>query len=149
MTWEYIAGFFDGEGSIVTKRGGYALMVSQTNEEVLDEIAAYAKVGNVYALTKRKQHWKNAWVYCVTDYRGTVKVLEGMLPHLVVKKDLAQRALLQITKLLEIAELKSEKRSLRQRKARSLREKGFTFRAIGKALNIDFGYARKLVLSSK
>ena len=146
MTWEYIAGFFDGEGSIIHKRTGYALSVSQTNEEVLNEIQHFTGVGNVYPLSKRKSHWKDAWVYCVTDYRGTLKVLKGMLPHLIVKQKLAQLAIVQVQKLLMNGEQKVQIRTTRQNKARKLREDGYTFRAIGKELGIDFGYARKLIL---
>lgn len=146
MTWQYIAGFFDGEGSIVTKRDGYALMISQTNEEVLNNIKNYTGVGNVYPITKRKEHWKDAWVYCVTDYHGTAKVLKGMLPHLVVKKKLAQKAIVQVNILLRERNKILQKHRFRQNEAIKLRKKGLTFRAIGKILSIDFGYARRLIL---
>lgn len=146
MTWEYIAGFFDGEGSIVAKRSGYAVMIPQTNEQVLDQIATFIGVGKVYSLGKRKAHWKDAWVYCVTDYLGTAKVLKGMYPHLVLKKKLASKALGQIRVLLQLAKQRLKLHELREKKGKKLRAEGYTFRQIGKILGIDFGYARRLIL---
>src|SRR3989344_2656037 len=35
MTWDYIAGFFDGEGSLVHNGEGFRILIPQTHEGVL------------------------------------------------------------------------------------------------------------------
>ncbi len=149
MKWEYIAGFFDGEGSIIRKRSGYALMIPQTNITVLNAIKSFTGVGNVYPVKKRKSHWKDAWVYCVTDYSGVILVLKGMVNNLVVKKDLAIFALAKLDQLVIMIQDRKKLHLFRKNKARKLRKAGLTFRSIVKILNIDYGYARRLILGIK
>lgn len=54
MTWEYIAGFFDGEGSICHNGKGYRVTIVQTNQEVLDDIVQFSGVGSVIKNHKEK-----------------------------------------------------------------------------------------------
>lgn len=146
MTWDYLAGFVDGEGAIVKKHRGYVLLISQTNFEVLNDIKSFTKVGRVYNVTKRKVHWKDAWVYSSGSSENTYRILFQIVDRLIVKKQLA----LKVIKDLEIRLGEIEKRKAikqnRIKQAKQLRRKGLTYRKIGRILKADFGYIRRIVL---
>ncbi len=47
MTWNYVVGFFDGEGSITKNGSGFRITIVQTNKEVLEEIKKFIQLGGV------------------------------------------------------------------------------------------------------
>lgn len=67
MTWNYVVGFFDGEGSITKNGSGFRITIVQTNKEVLEEIKKFIQLGGVMEITKRKLHWKDCWVYYIAS----------------------------------------------------------------------------------
>ena len=146
MNWDYIAGFIDGEGSIIRRKRVFNVIISQTNFEVLEQIRKFIGRGYVYPIKKRKAHWKNAWIYSAGGSREVYYVLSFVAHRLVVKKDLAFRALSELQERL--AEVKREKRlrTNRLKKGKAFRAQGLTYREIGKKLNADFGYIRRLIL---
>lgn len=95
----YIAGFFDGEGSINIrrrKRSGrtnYSLSISmtQTNELVLCEMADILEVGSVRKMKTHKSK-KDAWRWDAGN-GAAYKVLLKILPYLRVKNLEAEHAL--------------------------------------------------------
>lgn len=87
MTKEYIAGFFDGEGSIHSKKNKVRIYISQTNEDVLNQIKIFMGFGKVYHIKKRKEHFKEAWVYCTTSSKDSYTFLEMTKEFLIVKKE--------------------------------------------------------------
>ena len=131
------------------RRKVYNIYVSQTNFEVLEEIRKFIGRGSVYALGKRKSHWKDAWLYNAGGGRNTYYILSRIIDKLVVKKALAKRVLdelkTRIRKLDAIKNLKIE----RTKKAKLLRLEKWSYRKIAKELGTDFGYVRRLVLSIK
>ena len=149
MTWEYIAGFIDGEGTIVRRKRVFNLYISQTNFEVLDEIKKFVGSGSIYSIDKRKPHWKEAWLYNAGGGRGTYYILLHVVDHLIVKRAWAREVLksleVRFRELAGVASLKQE----RIRKAKLLRARGWTYRKIAKLLGTDFGYIRRLVLLGK
>lgn len=146
MDWKYIAGFFDGEGSISHNGSGYRLTISQTNEEVLEAIRAFTKTGKVLSITKRKPHWKDSWVYNISKQKDIEKFLLKISPNLIVKKPLALKVLLNLKKIVKNQTIRERKSNSIRQKSRILRKKGYSYRQIGKTLNIDWGYARRLTL---
>ncbi|HPA25214.1 MAG TPA: LAGLIDADG family homing endonuclease [bacterium] len=54
MTWNYVAGFFDGEGSITKNGSGFRITIVQTNKEVLEEIKKFIQLGGCYGNYKKK-----------------------------------------------------------------------------------------------
>ena len=60
MNWNYIAGFFDGEGTLTRTGSRYKIGITQTNKEVLEEIQSFTKIGLMHRIKKRKPHWKDA-----------------------------------------------------------------------------------------
>jgi len=149
MDWKYVAGFFDGEGTITKAEKRYRIYVTQTSREVLDSICQLADVGSVKPIKKRKSHWQNAWVYYITDKHKIRYFLRQVYPYLVVKKQLASKALEDIDEKITNDYRRTEIKKSRIQKITSLRAQGLSYRAIGKEMNIDWGYARKLVKGLK
>ena len=146
MTWEYIAGFIDGEGTIVRRKRVYNLCISQTNFEVLEEIRKFTGVGAIYSIDKRKPHWKEAWVYSAGGARGTYSVLLNVIDHLIVKRAWALRVLDELRIRLRAIDQEKDLKIQRIQRAKLLRQKGWSYRKIAKVLKTDFGYVRRLVL---
>lgn len=146
MNWEYIAGFFDGEGSILNNGRGFRVAIPQTNLDVLYQIQKFTKVGKVFAVTKRQSHWKDSWVYYIAKQRDVQFFLKHMKPHVIVKKEGAIRALPQLEEIIKRQNARTRRAQLLTQKAKKLREKGLTYRAIGKRLKIDWGYTRRIIL---
>jgi len=147
MNWNYIAGFFDGEGTInPCENNRYKVGITQANKKVLEEIQLFTKIGHIHSIKKRKSHWKNAWIYYISKQEDVYKFLNTISPRLIVKR---KEILKIIPKLKEkTAQIKEQKLKVIKRKqlAEKLREKGLSFREIGKRLGIDWGYARRLIL---
>ena len=146
MNWSYIAGFFDGEGSLTHNGKGFRITVPQTNEEVLNKIRDFSGVGYVIKLRKREAHWKDAWLYYIASTKGVCIFLEKASPYLVLKKKLALETIPYLKKELIRMKKKKELYKKRKKQAKKLRGKGLDYRTIGKKLGIDWGYARRLAL---
>lgn len=147
MTWEYIAGFFDGEGSITYNGKGYRISIAQTNKEVFDKILKSIGCGMIFEVKKRQSHWKQSWVYYIAKQEDVLQFLITCGPFLIVKKTLAQKTIRELRINIRAAKERRKLRVDRIRQTKILRNKGLTYRAIGRRLNIDFGYARQLFLT--
>lgn len=147
IDWRYIAGFVDGEGTFA-KNGetDYRIAIPQTNEEVLQLIKFFSGVGNIYKVKKRKKHWKESWTYSVARQEDVLIFLEKIYPHLIVKKDLARKLIPIVEKIVSIQRKRKLDLQKNIKTSKFLREKGLSYRAIGKKLNIDHGYVRRLIL---
>lgn len=90
----YIAGFFDGEGSIgmAPKGSGFLLRISisNVNLEVLTKIKE--RFGGFINKRPATDKWKVCYQWCAS-YNVAIAFLEAVLPHLVVKKEHALVAL--------------------------------------------------------
>lgn len=133
MNIDYVAGFFDGEGSITINRNRVRTSTPQTNKEVLERIRDYIGVGSVYALTKRKEHWKEAWVYSTTSNSDSLELLTKLYPHLILKQ---RRAIEAIEVLKEYFDKKADFEKRKVRAAEMVAE-GKSYRYIAKELNIN------------
>lgn len=147
MTWEYLAGFIDGEGTIAKKYRGYVLHITQANFEVLEKIRCFTKKGAIYSITKRKNHWKDAWIYSSGSNENTYYILNHTAAHLIVKKQNALEALTELKVRFKELEKRDSLREDRTERAKKLRKQGLTYREIGRILKADFGYIRRLILS--
>lgn len=146
MNWDYIAGFFDGEGTFGNYGSGYKISVTQTNKKVLEKIQSFTKLGHIHHLKKRKSHWKDAWVYYIAKQEDVYIFLNKILDKLVVKKETSSKALPKLRKKIKNRERQRIRTIKRKRQAKNLRKEGFSYRQIGKKLGIDWGYARRLIL---
>jgi intein-encoded DNA endonuclease-like protein len=145
MTWEYIAGFFDGEGSIVYNGSGFRITIAQTNLAVLDNIKRFAKVGQVIKVTKRQSHWKDSWVYYISKQEDILFFVRHIQNFSIVKKQKINIVLPRLINAVSNNKDRILKRQLLTKSAKALRKKGLSYREIGKRLDIDFGHARRLI----
>lgn len=93
MTPQYIAGFFDGEGSVSiatnhtkTSRKNYYLKVQIANtfKDLLDQIKDNYG-GYIWEVKKKTSHHKQSYVWVVVS-RQAERFLTDILPHLLIKK---------------------------------------------------------------
>jgi len=146
MDWSYVAGFFDGEGSVTRHGNGYRVTIPQTNFEVLQKIMQSATVGHVVGLRKRQEHWKDCWMYYITKQSDVELFLRHIAPHVLVKKKPVEQALKNLRPFLIKQKVKQALSISRKKKAIQLRGQGYTYREIGKRIGTDWGYARRLTL---
>lgn len=101
MSWEYIAGFFDGEGNICTvhfaRRGGTfstVVSMSQTQQrgfDLLTEIKVFLKGEGVHSTIgiRRKPNnakWKDCWALRVYGRESVMVFLKQVIPFVRIKK---------------------------------------------------------------
>ncbi|MFH2063369.1 MAG: LAGLIDADG family homing endonuclease [bacterium] len=145
MTWEYIAGFFDGEGTISSVGDGYRVVISQTNFLVLEEIRLFVGFGNVSQVAKRKEHWKDAWIYYVARQKQVLRFLESVEPFLIVKSQKASRTIVDLQPRVRRLEVKEKNKEKKIAEVVELRENGLSLRDIGKKVNLDWSYVGRIV----
>lgn len=148
MNWSYIAGFFDGEGSLTHNGKGYRIYIAQANEEVLIDIQRFFKSGHIIKVKKRKIYWKDSWVFYISKQENIYRFILHIAPYLIVKKQLVDRILPTLKKNMEIQHQKRLALDKRKKLAKELRNKGLSYRTIGRKLSIDWGYARRLILKA-
>ncbi|MEK7664444.1 MAG: LAGLIDADG family homing endonuclease [Patescibacteria group bacterium] len=147
MNWSYVAGFFDGEGSVARNNGlGFRITIPQTNEEVLKLIRNFVGFGFIIKVKKRESHWKDSWTYYIASKKDVYYFLKQVLPYLIVKRDIALEAINKLEKQLSDIRKRKELYDKRKYEVKVLRSKGWDYRKIGRELKIDWGYARRLVL---
>lgn len=149
MDWNYIAGFFDGEATISKSGKRRRIGITQTNKQVLEEIKRFTKVGNVLVLKKRKSHWKDAWLYYVSSQKDVLFFLNKISNKLIVKRITVLDTIFFLRNRVRYLETKKRKILERKKLAKNLRGKGLSYRQIGKKLNIDWGYTRRIILDLK
>ena len=100
MDWGYVAGFFDGEGSVRLKaapsRPNYALTGlswANNNLESLEAIQAFIEAGHIQIRKKRGMMTKEAYQLNISKVEELIRVGEMMLPHLIIKRERMQKML--------------------------------------------------------
>ncbi|TSC83680.1 MAG: hypothetical protein G01um101413_950 [Parcubacteria group bacterium Gr01-1014_13] len=146
--WLYIAGFFDGEGSVSKNRHGFRITIPQTNKEVLEKIKDFVTFGYIIKVTKRKDHWKESWVYYIAKQEEVYKFISGIKKFCIVKQSLIKSAIPELQQILKAYKKKKIKRLKIIDSAKKLRSAGLTYRQIGSKLKIDWGYARRVVIKN-
>lgn len=91
LTLQYIAGFFDGEGSItVTNALSLQVIIGQNDESILHAISQFFGTGKVSAVKIRRGHKQSYTVrWCGFN---AARVLEQLKPFLILKRDRAELA---------------------------------------------------------
>lgn len=93
MNWDYLAGFFDGEGSAYLSaqrhgdcRSGFTfrptLKIAQKDRGVLDEIYRFVGLGQVSREGKNGMYW--AWTAC--SARQCLQIIPQLEEHSVFKR---------------------------------------------------------------
>lgn len=95
----YLAGIFDGEGSILwSERHQWRLSITNTNVDLLRWLES--QVGGVTRPMRRYPNRKQCYVWRASGRRGILSLLEAMRPYLIVKAGEADVAIEDLTKRL-------------------------------------------------
>jgi len=96
----WLAGFFDGEGSISEFKGGrdykyrtWKLSAPNTNRQSLEKCKTVTGVGGICVKYEKTKRRKKLWQWQLSAQRDIQKILLQMLPYLVIKKKKAKRFL--------------------------------------------------------
>jgi hypothetical protein len=99
----WLAGFFDGEGSLGVynrrnRKGGkvfpsYVLSVPNTYKPALEKCKQLTTAGNVCNKPYTQENHKPQWVWRVYSQRNVIDVLTQLLPYLVIKREKAEEML--------------------------------------------------------
>lgn len=90
VTWEWVAGFFDGEGTACLFLSGEKgtpqpyVEISNTSEGVIRAIHALAGCGRV-SLPPKREGRRQMYHWGTSKKADVARVLESMLPYLVLK----------------------------------------------------------------
>ena len=100
MDWHYIAGFFDGEGSISynfkNKRSYVYVRILNKNKDVLNSIKSFLRFGHI--LTYNKGKTTEAFVFQISCQKDVKQFLSEIISLLIVKKEKSLKALNYIMK---------------------------------------------------
>lgn len=95
----YIAGFFDGEGSVGAYRRrdtssgrAWRLVITNTDKAILEAIARTLG-GTIRQVARAKAHWSPSYQLIVSGRRRVHAVLENLFPHLRLKRRTARKLL--------------------------------------------------------
>ncbi|MFZ5845058.1 MAG: LAGLIDADG family homing endonuclease, partial [Patescibacteria group bacterium] len=130
MDWKYIAGFFDGEGSICHNGKGYRITISQTNKGVLNAIYLFIGKGQVIKVTKRKEHWKESWIYYIAKQEDVFYFLKKIENLIIVKSKQTNFTLKKLKLVLKTQRERRLKRIKMIKESKVLRKRGYTYRQI-------------------
>jgi len=100
MTWQYVAGFFDGEGCIVQSWNSaanamtYLVTMVQLVRRPLDCIAEFLRLNGIESSISRQKpsvrQARGMWQWRIHGSKRVLTFLARCLPYLIVKKVLAQ-----------------------------------------------------------
>jgi hypothetical protein len=82
MTWDYIGGFIDAEGTIYKRHYLYRVSIVNTHKEVLEKIRAFAGYGTLTCRTVK--HFGKKPIYTLAFTRK--EIAQELSGHLVLKK---------------------------------------------------------------
>ena len=92
----WVAGFFDGEGTIAAYKGGrggkylsYIIQLPNTHKGSLDFVQKVTGAGRVTkrSMKGRASHHKQQYLWKLSSQRDIVAFCEQILPFLIVKKE--------------------------------------------------------------
>lgn len=98
----WVAGFFDGEGTISVSRGGRGgkyqsvyVSIVNTHKESIETIYSWVGAGRFSErdMSGRPKHHKQQYLWKIAAQRDVVEFCKQILPYLIVKKEKVQEFL--------------------------------------------------------
>ncbi len=146
MTPEYLAGFFDGEGSLmrVTNSWRWRIAITQGTSGVLYDVRRMTGIGQVHRSKLRNSKWSPSWVYTVNRQRDVLRFLRLIAPHVVIKRELIDVAVYETER--ETLRIRLHREWLRVRDARiqERRSQGRTLGQLAREFRLSREHIRKL-----
>lgn len=142
MNWQYLAGFFDGEGHVGVHKGRgkytqHDIAIANTHEPTIDAISRFLSSQTIkhskFKRTYTVKHWKTAYKIKVTSIRAGIVFLELILPFLLTKREQALSTLEYLRRQTPRKYLSKETMD----HALSLYQEGKTLRQVAGLLGID------------
>ncbi|MDO8623271.1 MAG: LAGLIDADG family homing endonuclease [archaeon] len=95
MDWDYLAGFIDGEGSIIIKPPRVRIYISNTDKKVLDEIRNFVNCGKVYEINmeNKNKKWSKQYCWTICSHKEILKILKNLKGRLIIKEELCEKAI--------------------------------------------------------
>ena len=141
MKPSYIAGFFDGEGTLNVSKYRFRISIPQTNYQVLEMIKNYFNFGQIYKTKKKKEHHKEAWVYAITNNSDVLKFLLVIKNDLIVKKNIVESNIIALQELEDKKVENNKTREFDKIQVFKLKESGLSYRAMEKIV----GFSRQKI----
>lgn len=94
MNWDYIAGFFDGEGSLSFSVGKtnkehrvfrLFLSLSNNNYEVLEKAKSFLEMGTIHTKPSKNPNARTSHLFQVSGFK-ILPILKELLPRIIIKK---------------------------------------------------------------
>lgn len=130
MNSSYVAGFFDGEGTVYQSGNKVRVQIPQTNYEVLDELRNFYKCGNIYENKKQEEHHKQSWTYNITNWEGCLNFLKSIRDDVIVKKGDVEYFIKQLEDKKQIIFEEKQEREQERLRVIELYNEGFSYRKI-------------------
>lgn len=101
----YLAGLIDGDGYIYIcpekslrkyPRSKVTIVITSSDRKFLEQIRDQLKSGGIYDRGEKDFHKyssKTTYNYMINKREDVCRILEGVLPYLILKKEIAQQAL--------------------------------------------------------
>jgi hypothetical protein len=88
IDWGYVAGFFDGEGSLHrdNKKSTVQIRMDNTCKESIVRIQQFINCGTISNRGRDKPHHKDRYRLTVANHTEVLRIRENMLPYLIVKR---------------------------------------------------------------
>ena len=96
MDWSYVAGYFDGEGSVCHHANGRGRKTTglawyNSHRKSLEMIRDFMSAGHLRERPIRSHQKAPVCVLTVSRRSDLLRVLDEMIPHLIVKREAAER----------------------------------------------------------
>ena len=85
MNWDYVAGYFDGEGTVC--QHNCTLEFYNTNKESLDVMRGFIGFGVVEVKKQRPGNWLVAYRLRITNHEKVLQVIRELEPRCIVKRE--------------------------------------------------------------
>jgi hypothetical protein len=147
MNWDYIAGFFDGEGYVFVGNR-LLLSISQVNLSVLQEIQKFSGLGNIIENNDRQnkrwnENWQDSYIYQITKTTEVAEFLEHIQEKVIVKKPKLEQALKQFEVIMDRRQKRLDDRLQLHYQIEQWRSEKLTWKEIGVLLGRNGDTIRK------
>jgi len=142
ITWEYLAGFTDGEGSLGVVGKGTRITWGNTDKAVMDAIVEFLRGHgfpvNYYSVEK-KAPWKRIYMANITQKKEMLRIINLLQPLVITK-------VFQCENVRQWILAKDKKSSVDFDTVMNFRKDGFSWADIAKTMHIKYLKLRNLLI---